>query len=163
MKRPLGKLALALSLAVTSCDPDGITSPNVDLALEASISDASIRPGETATITYRVRNVGPVARTIDVHCTLLPYIKDESDVTVYPAGGAWICLAVVRPPVTLAPGAEIIRTIVVNGGPTVPQGGPAVRLPPGRYTLYVEFDGAADDLGQRVQLRSRDVPFEVVG
>lgn len=162
LRRSLAALALALPLGVSSCDADRITSSDMGLALETSVSDASIGPGETATISYRLRNVGRVPRTVDIACTFLPYIKDGKGALVYP-GGAWGCYAIVVPPITLAPGEEIARTLVVNGAPPLPSGSSTVKLPPGRYTVYVEFTGALVDARRRVELRSRDVRFEITG
>jgi hypothetical protein len=81
MKRPLATLGLGLSLGLIACDADGITSARLGLAFETSISDASIGPGESATITYRLRNVSRVSRTVAVGCSLLPYV-DRPDVPV---------------------------------------------------------------------------------
>jgi hypothetical protein len=163
MNRPIATLALLLSVGVTSCNADAITSSENGLRVLASISDAAIGPDESATVTYRLRNVGRAPRTVSALCALLPYVEDATGATVYPGGGQWGCIALLVPPVTLAPGEEIVQTLVLNGGPETPPGSSVVRLPPGRYAFYAEFAGSVGDVGKRVQLRSRNLGFEIAG
>jgi hypothetical protein len=164
MRRRLAPLALALSVSLASCDTERITSADMGLSLEASISDASIGPGETATVTYRVRNVGRIPRAVAIGCSMLPFIEDGNGANVYPGGsGRWICAAVLHPPITLAPREEMTRTLHVNGDAASPPRDQKVSLRPGRYTLYIEFWNTHPDVRAKVRLRSRNVPFEVTG
>jgi hypothetical protein len=163
MKRRFALLALALSVGAASCNADRVTASNDLFALEASISDATIAPSETATVSYRLRNVSRLPVTVSVGCGMLPYIKDDGGAIVYPGGGIWFCALILLPPVTLAPGEEITRSFHVNGGPAPASRGSGLSLPPGRYTVYVEFLGALPDVRKKVQLRTSDVPFEVTG
>ena len=161
MKRRLTTLALALSVGLASCHADGITSSDRGFTLEASISDASIGPGETATVTYRLRNESPLPRTVTVGCGMLPYVTDDNGAIIYPGGGTWVCTMELRPPITVAPGEEITRTLQVSGEAASAPGGPRIKLPPGRYAVYVDFWAALPDVRKEVRLRSGNVPFEI--
>jgi hypothetical protein len=163
MMSRLAPLALALSLGLGSCDADRITSSEAGLVLDASITDTRIGSGETATLTYRLVNASGETRTLvsGDPCTLLLYVEDERGVIVHPAGGGWGCIQVVPPPVTLAPGGEIARADQVVGGSGHAFNGTRITLPRGRYTAYAEYKATVVESRERIELRSRDVEFEV--
>jgi hypothetical protein len=161
MKRPLDKLALALSLGVTSCDADRITSSDMGLALEVSISTRVIGPGQVATFTYQLRNVS--SRTVTVifgGCGPLPYVEDSRGKIVHPDGGGWLCPGAIRS-ATLASGEAISHTLQVAAGEPDVSRTDRVTLAAGRYRAYADAYGWVDDYDHRLELRSRDVSFLV--
>jgi hypothetical protein len=157
IRRFLSPIALALSM-MTGCNADrGIASDDA-LAVEASISDASIGSAETATITYRIRNDGRFPRTVAVSCMPELRIDDDRGVNVFPASVGFICIAMHTPPATLTAGEELIRTFTVGGA----AGTSAIKLPVGRYTAEAEFRVGTSQHSQQHQLRSPEVSFEVI-
>ncbi len=159
--RNLTPLALALSVVTNACDADRITSSNAGLSLEASVSDASVESGESATFTYRLRNDSRLPRTVSVGCgNFVHYIDDEKGANVYPGDRTMFCASILLPPVTLAPGEEIAHSVRLQGDATAPTGAMA-SLPPGRYTIFVEYRGQMGEARTVIRLRSPRIEFEI--
>jgi hypothetical protein len=165
MTRLITTLALALSLGLSACDADRVTSPNAGLVIEAAISDATIGPRETAMVSFRLRNAGDVPRSISLDCSSISaYIEDEDGVLVHSFEPIF-CANIGSSPITLAPGEEIGGSFLrVTRAPDGSGGGSLIGLPPGRYRAYVVFSGAVRVLRWRsVPLQSPKVPFEIAG
>jgi hypothetical protein len=164
MTKALATVALSLSLGVTACDADRLTSSarfRTTLTLETSISAPVVRPGQPATFTYRLRNVSSDDVTVIFGgCGPLPYIEDSRGEIVHPAGGSWGCLAVISR-VTLTPGQAISQSVAITADALDVSGTNAVALPAGRYQAYADVSGWVDDYDQRLELRSPDVSFSV--
>jgi len=78
-------------------------------------------------------------------CEPSPLVKDARGVTVVPAGGGWICIAVLLR-LVLAPGEHYQRTFVWETGP----------FAPGNYSVYATFSAGEVNLttpAQVVQLK----------
>jgi hypothetical protein len=159
MLRVLG--AICLGVAVVGCNVDSLLVTHVpppfmdasaaSLEFTASVSKAEISLGDTATVTFILRN--PTTETVRLDfrstCQILPYIRNE-DALVYPNGGAWGCGAALTA-LTLGPGEERVRSVIVIGG--APGGPGVVPLQTGAYRAYAEL---GDDRG-----RSPSVLFSV--
>jgi len=163
MKQHLARLALALLVGLAACEADRIAAPSDEativhdgLLLGVSMSDPSIGPGETASLTRRLRNVSDVSRQVLVSCNFFVYVKDERGVIVIPRGGGYVCPAVVFPPITLAPAEEYARSSDVTRGSDVAHTSFVMTLPRGRYTVFVELG-----LGGGKFVRSPEVAFEI--
>jgi hypothetical protein len=157
LNRPRHPLALGVILLVTGCNADHSTSPESGIAVDALISDASIGAPETATITYRLRNLSRVTRTVAVRCNIADIrIDDEHGANVFPANRSIICTAEARLPEVLAPGQELTRTFTVSGE----AGSSFIKLPPGRYTAEAEF-GIGLSKRRYTRLRADGPSFQV--
>ncbi len=93
-------------------------SPQDSLRLTASITQSVIPAGQTATLTFRLQNLGsnPVTLHFSDSCQVLPYVSDTSGV-VYPKGASWACGAVVTS-LTLQPGGSHTQDLKVAAGMT---------------------------------------------
>jgi hypothetical protein len=150
--------ALALALAATgACNGDRTTAPDRGLSIEASISDASIGPAESMTITYRLQNRSALPRTVAFSCVPELRIDDDRGANVFPGNRGFICIAMHIPPQIVAPGEELTRTFTVSGM----AGGSSIKLPVGRYIAAAEFRMGLSPRRQTLQLRSPEVSFEV--
>jgi hypothetical protein len=152
-------LALAL-LATAACNTDGSMTSDEGLAIEASISSASIGLTESATITYRLRNVSRLIRTVSARsgCDIgRLYIDNAQGVNVFPADHRIVCTLQLRPPDILSPGQETTRTFIVSGANVA---GGFVKLPAGRYTAVTELVVGVHER-RFYLLRMPEVEFEV--
>jgi hypothetical protein len=123
-----------------ACERNGLAPEGRGLRLEATIGRSTIGVGDTTSIVFRLTNVGreTVALSFPDSCQVVPYITTArlTDV-VYPSGGQWGCLTVITQ-LVLAPGAEHVIKVLVQGG-TQPMN-PAVSLVPGEYRAYARLD-----------------------
>jgi len=129
---------LGLASALAACDV-GVGPQNGPLRLTVTVARSVIAVGDTTTVTATLRNLGADSVTLTGGvCQIrpLPYVAAEaSREIIYPKGGDWICIEVLTR-LTLAPGAEERRTLVVTGAaPPVPLD-MAVPLGRGEYRIY---------------------------
>lgn len=153
--------ALCAASFAAACNADDGTGSNGALAVEAAISDATIGSGESATITFRLRNDSQRPRILVDHwCPPGLLIDDAQGTNVFPGNTGWICslaTSVAIVPDTVSPGEEVTRTFTVGGEAAR---GPLVRLPAGRYTAGARFI-VGSFIGRYYDLRSPAVSFEV--
>jgi uncharacterized membrane protein len=107
------------------------------LRLTASITRTVIPAGETATITFRLKNVGSDSVTLDFtdSCQLVAYIANSAGKIVHPEGGSWVCAQVITS-LTLAPGNE--KTLDVQVRAAAQASPPYVALGAGSYSAYAK-------------------------
>jgi hypothetical protein len=112
-------------------------SQHGSLRLTATITRSVIPAGETATITFRLTNVGSDSVTLNFTdaCQIRSYISSASGSIVYPAGGEWMCAAIVTS-LTLAPGAVKTQDVQVRAAAQAPH--PYVALSAGDYSTYAK-------------------------
>jgi len=105
------------------------------LRLTASITRSLIPSGETATITFRLKNAGSGSVTLDFtdSCQLMAYIANSAGKVVYPEGGSWACAQVITS-LTLAPGGAKTVDVQVRAGAAASY--PYVALGAGDYSAY---------------------------
>lgn len=137
---------MMLCAALSACKLKDETGPTDQgpLRLVATISQAPVPPGETATITFRLENVsmGDIRFTFNSSCQILPYITDpRSGLAVYPAGGNWACATVITE-LTLRAGGSVQQEVKVRAadGAVTPN---VVALPAGAYEAYARIDDLA--------------------
>jgi hypothetical protein len=129
---------LGLASALAACDV-GVGPQNGPLRLSVTVARSVIDVGDTTTVTATLRNLGTESVTLTGGvCQILPlpYIAIEpTREIIYPKGGDWICIEVLTR-LTLAPGAEETRTLVVTG--VAPPAPPDLAVPLGRgqYHIY---------------------------
>ncbi len=144
------------SLAFAVACGSSPTSPSLErsLRLTVSISRSVVPAGETATITYRLQNVGPSAQTLHFSdsCQLLPYISSGYGLIMYPEGGSWMCATAITS-LTLAPGDVKTEQVYVGSAAQGPY--PYVHLGQGDYSAYARVPSSA------LQLQSDPVRFTV--
>ena len=134
-------------------NPTGIRGPLDLFEFNASVSKSVVHLGDTATLRFALRNSTSETVTISSStCAVQPRIRDSSRL-VY--GNAQSCFEIaIFAPQRLAPGAEIIRELVINGQTPTLVALPGFGLARGRYTAYADlYQG-----GRRSSL----VQFEVV-
>ncbi len=141
-----GLLPLAFAIAFASCSgsPSG-PSEQGGLRLTGSITRSVVPAGETATLTFRLENLGstPVTLNFTDSCQLNLYVTDASGATVYPPGGHWVC-ATVLTSLTLAPGQTERRDLKVGGyGQALDSYLP---LGVGEYSAYVQVPSTTHKL-----------------
>jgi hypothetical protein len=162
MKRPLVTFALALSFGAVACDAErgvGPRAARLELEVFASFAPDNL---DTPSFTRVLRNVSakPVTLVFPSSCVVLPYIETVDGHIVHPGGGGWGCLTVIST-VTLAAGGSIVHSEALEAGPASYRSN-KITLPAGRYRAYAELDGFLGEYGgPRVQLRSREVIFQV--
>ncbi len=104
------------------------------LTLSLAVTHSQPQRGESDSITVTLTNTNPDTVSLIVGgCPLLFYVTDAGGMTVVPAGGDWVCIAVIGR-LQLAPGGHESRTFVWT----------TTSLPPGAYSVYGTF--AADGL-----------------
>ena len=151
--------ALALSVASASTlacasapeAPDG-------LSLVATISRSTIPLGDTATLSFRLKNLtaDPISLTFGSSCQVTPFIElDGNGVVVYPLGGSSACFTVITT-LTLPGYGEHIVTQTVRGD-AVQQASSIPSLPPATYHAYAVLEHNS----REIQLRSASVVFVV--
>ena len=144
---------MAVSLVSLSCADAVSGPPPGDLQLTVAVAQPAIEVGDSTTVTIRLRNGGIDPVTITTGgCFMLPYIaRDPGDEIVYPGGGGWGCIAIVRS-VTLGPGQSETLQYTVRGGAA----GPSPSLGPGEYVLYATLEST------EFPLRSEPARLEVL-
>jgi hypothetical protein len=141
---------------VAACrdNPTGIRGPLDLLEFNASVSKSVVHLADTATLRFALRNSTRDTVMIALSaCAIRPYIRDGSRAVYAPSTQNCYELAIFAPR-PLAPGAEIVEELVINGRTPTLVALPGIGLPLGRYTAYA-------DLYQGVR-RSSLVQFEVV-
>ncbi len=145
------RLFLAVScLLAVACSASVTTRPSAagPLRPTASITVSVIPAGDTATIVFRLQNVG--SDTVTLHfsdsCQLNPYVSSSFGLIVYPPGGGWVC-ATALTSLTLRPGESTTQELKVGGmglslNSYVPLGAgdysAYARVPSSEYTLQSE-------------------------
>jgi hypothetical protein len=150
----LHRMALAACIAASvSCN--GATDPSEldDLRLTAQITVTPVPPGQVATITIRLENVGSetVNLTFNSGCQILPFIRATNRI-VYPAGGTWACTTMVTQ-LSLRPGGVEVREVRIRATDTPGQAD--VALAPGNYDAFARLDDT------QFRLESSPVPFVI--
>lgn len=142
---------IAASLVSLSC-ADSTSGPGA-LQLTVAVAQRAIEVGDSTTVTMSLRNNGIDPITVTTGgCFILPYIaRAGSGELVYPSGGGWGCLAVMRS-VTLGPGQSETQQYIVRGGAAAP----SPSLGPGDYVLYATLESA------EFPLRSASARLEVL-
>jgi hypothetical protein len=135
MRRLLASACLAFSVACGASP----TAPSADgpFRLTVSASRSVIPAGETATITFRLQNVGSGPQTLHFGdaCQLMPYVANGLGLIVYPQGGGWGCATVITS-LTLAPGE--VKTEEVHVGSAAQGPDRYVQLGAGQYSAYAK-------------------------
>ena len=148
-------LAAGCLAASVSCNSPADPSELDDLQLTVTISPSPIAPGQIATITFTLTNVGSetVNLTFNSGCQILPYIRVRStNQILYPAGGDWACTAVVSQ-LSLRPGGTVQSEVRVRATDT--SGTADAALAPGEYQALARLDDT------RFRLESEIVSFVV--
>jgi hypothetical protein len=153
MRLAASLLGLAVGLAACNHGP-GLGPGAVRLSVAAARSVITVGDSTTVAVSLRNRSTDSVSLTTG-GCPVLPYIAIQtSGQIVYPDGGNWYCLTMIRR-FTLAPGAEQAETLLVRGGGYSIAAYPPVSLDRGRYLMYATFSGV------ELSLRSESVPLTV--
>lgn len=143
-------LARSILIAVALGCADSVSGPDA-LQLSVAVGTRALAVGDSTLVTIRLRNNGIRPITITTGgCFILPYIaRAATGEVVYPRGGAWGCLAVVRN-VTLGPGQSETQQYKLRGGETAP----SPSLGPEEYVLYATLESSEYPLRSApVQLR----------
>jgi hypothetical protein len=153
----VGLLAAAvMSVMVLGCTTTPLgPSEQGPLRLRGEITQATIPPGETAILRFRLENVGPLAITLTFpsSCRIRPYVTNRTtSQVVHPPGGGWVCLAVITH-LEVPPGGAVVEEVHLTAG--APHAPILVGLPPGEYSAIARVEAAS------VQLRSDPVLFSV--
>ena len=119
------------------------TARGLTLALE--LAKTSLPRGDLDTITVTLTNTNPDTVSLGAGgCPLLAYVTDPDGTTVFPSGGNWYCIAILRR-LTLAPGETEAAPFVLD----------THALPAGVYSAYGTF--SADG----IQLRTPPAMVQV--
>src|SRR5439155_4753241 len=86
------------------------------LQLSVTVGRPVISVGDSTIATISLQNISAVPITVTTGgCLMLPYITAEATgEVVYPSGGHWFCVAVLRS-LSLGPGAKTNQQLVVYG------------------------------------------------
>lgn len=143
-------------MTLAACDHGPGLGPRSRVVLSATAARSVISVGDSTRIVFSLRNLGPESVSLTTGgCPILSYIAAQpSGQIVYPSGGNWYCILVLRR-FTLAPGAEQAETLVVRGGPYAGAAHPPVSLDRGRYLAYATLSSV------EVSLRSESVSLTV--
>jgi len=122
---------IAATLAALGCG-DSVSGPDA-LQLSVAVAKPAIAVGDSTLVTIRLRNAGVVPITVTTGgCFIVPFIaRASSGDIVYPPGGSYGCLAIIRV-VTLGPSQSETQQYKVRGGTLAPD----PSLGPGDYVLY---------------------------
>ena len=154
MKRTSTWITAATAFLV-ACGADGLGPQLGSLRLDASIGRSVIEWGDTTSIIFRLRNLGSdsIVLSFSNSCQVLPYITTpRPEQVVHPSGGSWGCYEVLTT-LTLGPGAEHVRSVLVRGGAQASY--PAIPLLPGEYRAYARLEH------QDFPLRSATITLQV--
>jgi hypothetical protein len=135
-----GLMLLVASAAFAMCggSPAG-PSPEGALRLTAQADRTVLSRGETAVITFTLRNASKDSARIDSPdaCILVPFVFDRrAGKLVDDLGGGAIACAQVVTSFELAPGDIRTLEVSVRAGAGA---GPFVPLPPGEYWIYARL------------------------
>jgi hypothetical protein len=157
-------LVIAGSLLVGIACADSTTEPSFryvterdGLRMEVAIDTRVIAVGDSAAITYTLRNLtaDPVRLSFGSSCQITPFVETSRGAVEYPAGGSWGCLTVLTSLDVPAQGV-VTQRLVVQGVDDVPMGpGPWLRR--GGYRTYALLAESSREL----LLKSPTISFEV--
>lgn len=160
------RLLAGISLLCFAVGPSCSTAPTtplppeeaIGLRLESSVSTPSLQIGETALLSFRLRNLTarPIGLTFPHSCQITTFIEAIRKGVVDPPGGVWVCATVISS-LLLAPNAEVIVTREIRGGAYQLGIYTSVPLPVGRYRAYARLHPSSPD----IELQSASVVFEV--
>jgi hypothetical protein len=158
MVRSRLRLAAALlgsAVVLAGCNHGPGLGPGA-LRLTVYPARSVITVGDSTTVVVSLRNLGADSVSVTTGgCPVLPYITAQpSGQIVYPGGGNWGCITVIRR-FTLAPGAEQAETLLVRSGGLRITAPAPVSLDRGRYLIYATFSAF------ELSLRSESVPLTV--
>lgn len=142
MKRP----AFAALLVVTGLACQGDPSSSVaGVTLDLAVARTTLQRGELDTLTMTVTNTNafPVSLSGGA-CEPSVYIVDGLGTTVVPAGGGWVCIAMLRR-LRLAPGEQYARSYVWQTD----------SLPTGVYRAHATFES------QELRLATRPIAVKL--
>ncbi len=143
--RILPSLALALCGSVLgrpAWSQDSTTRLTTHLRFETTVSRSPIPIGDTATLLFRLRNLGPKAITLRFGstCQVFPHVaRQETGEPVYPSGGLPVCGAMVTYLTIPAQGERLIPLQV--RGRTGTEAARRQVLTPGDYVAYSTLAG----------------------
>lgn len=162
MMRTVAGIALFSLVSAMGCTSEA-TAPKIPseadgLRLDGSISAPILPLGQTAVLTFRLKNLTEETIRLDFGsgCQVTPFIEHVDGRIVDPRDGSYACLAVLTS-LTLAPHGEHVVTRDVFGGQFQIAIYTAVPLPKGRYRAYAMLE----DNSRGIELRSTYVEFEV--
>ena len=143
--RILPSLALALCGSVLgrpAWSQDSTARLTTHLRFETAVSRSPIAVGDTATLLFRLRNLGPKAITLRFGstCQVFPHVaRQETGEPVYPSGGLPVCGAMVTYLTIPAQGERLIPLQV--RGRTGTEAARRQVLTPGDYVAYSTLAG----------------------
>lgn len=145
-------------LAAAGCGgADSPSSPSDQdaLRLTASSTQAVLKPGDVATLRFRLENAGSSAVTLQfpTSCQISPYIATASRVVVYPGGGHWVCAQVLTS-LTLPAGGTKVEELRISGGGQSEMSS-VYGLPPGDYLAYARLEGSTSLTSNSVAITVR--------
>ena len=139
--------ASLVALGALACQSEPVAPSSAKgLTLSLAVAHKEIQRGAPDSVVMTLTNTNRYSVSLSTGaCEPSPFVKDARGVTVVPAGGGWICIAVLHR-LVLAPGEQYQRTFLWETGP----------LAPGNYSVYATFSAAEVNLttpGEVVQLR----------
>jgi hypothetical protein len=111
------------------------------LRLTVTVPRPVISTGDSTTAAITLQNVTSHPITVITGgCLMLPYISTQATgEVVYPSGGNWYCVAIVRS-LSLSPGATTTQQLVVYGADLTRPSGPT--LARGEYSIYATLESS---------------------
>jgi hypothetical protein len=143
-------------IGLAACNHGPGLGPPTGVRLTVAATRSVITVGDSTTVVVSLRNLGTDTVSLTTGgCPVLPYIAAQpSGQVVYPGGGNWFCITMLRR-FTLAPGAEQAETLLVRGGGYSIAAAAPVWLDRGRYLIYATL------VASELSLRSESVPLTV--
>ena len=122
--------ASLVALGALACQSEPVAPSSAKgLTLSLAVADKEIQRGAPDSVVMTLTNTNRYSVSLSTGaCEPSPFVKDARGVTVVPAGGGWICIAVLLR-LVLAPGEQYQRTFLWETGP----------LAPGDYSVYATF------------------------
>ena len=139
--------ASLVALGALACQSEPVAPSSAKgLTLSLAAAHQEIQRGASDSLVMTLTNTNRYSVSLSTGaCEPSPFVKDARGVTVVPAGGGWICIAVLLR-LVLAPGEQYQRTFLWETGP----------LAPGDYSVYATFSAGEVNLttpGEVVQLK----------
>ncbi len=127
--------ASLLALGALACQSEPVAPSSAKgLTLSLAAAHKEIQRGASDSLVMTLTNTNRYSVSLSTGaCEPSPFVKDARGVTVVPAGGGWVCIAVLLR-LVLAPGQQFQRTFVWETGP----------FAPGNYSVYATF--SAEDV-----------------
>ena len=122
--------ASLVALGALACQSEPVAPSSAKgLTLSLAVAHTEIQRGAPDSVVMTLTNTNRYSVSLSTGaCEPSPFVKDARGVTVVPAGGGWICIAVLLR-LVLAPGEQYQRTFLWETGP----------LAPGDYSVYATF------------------------